>query len=430
MEQSKGSFKGLLPLIIFLIIYMGGSLYYGDFYGIPILIPFIIAAIVSLFIGKNQSIDEKLSVFCKGVGNENIIMMILIFILSGAFAELAKDMGAIDATVSLGMRFIPSNLIVAGMFIVSCIIALAIGTSMGTIVSLVPIGVEIASKTSLSLPLIVGAVVGGAMFGDNLSMISDTTIAATKTQGCNLKDKFKINFKVVILPAIITAIIFIMISPSNISYTLESNGGEIVKVMPYLLILIGALSGLNVIVLLTLSIFVCGLISLGFGYLDLYNIIQSLYKGIMGMGEIIIISLIIGGIVEMVKYHGGIDFILNLIKSKVKTKRGAELGIGGLVSLVDICTANNTIAIITVGPIAKDISNKFNLDPKRVAGILDMFACVFQGIIPYGAQLLSASALAKISSFEIMKYLYYPYIMGIFAIAYIVIIPSYKRKTE
>ena len=430
MEQSKGSFKGLLPLIIFLIIYMGGSLYYGDFYGIPILIPFIIAAIVSLFIGKNQSIDEKLSVFCKGVGNENIIMMILIFILSGAFAELAKDMGAIDATVSLGMRFIPSNLMVAGMFIVSCIIALAIGTSMGTIVSLVPIGVEIASKTSISLPLIVGAVVGGAMFGDNLSMISDTTIAATKTQGCELKDKFKINFKVVILPAIITAIIFIMISPSNISYVLESNGGEIVKVMPYLLILIGALSGLNVIVLLTLSIFICGLISLCFGYLDIYNIIQSLYKGIMGMGEIIIISLIIGGIVEMVKYHGGIDFILNLIKSKVKTKRGAELGIAGLVSLVDICTANNTIAIITVGPIAKDISNKFNLDPKRVAGILDMFSCVFQGIIPYGAQLLSASALAKISSFEIMKYLYYPYIMGIFAIAYIIFIPSFKSKTE
>lgn len=299
---------------------------------------------------------------------------------------------------------------------------------MGTIVAMVPIAMGIGSHTGIPVALVVGAVVGGAMFGDNLSMISDTTIAATKTQGCEMKDKFRMNFIIVLPAAILTALIFMFISRGNNFHVTESYTYNVIKVIPYLGVLLGALMGVNVILVLTGGILLSAVIGIWQGAFSLVGFMQASAKGMQGMFELIIISLLIGGMVELIKNNGGIDFILNAITSKVKSKKGAELGIALLVSLVDICTANNTIAIVTVGPIAKDISDEFNLEPKRVAGILDMFSCVFQGIIPYGAQMLSAATLAKLSPFSIMKYLYYPYLMGICALIAIVMIPSIKER--
>lgn len=427
-EQKKGSLLALLPLLVFVIIFIGISVVLKDFYAMPVIVPFFIAALTALFMNSKVNLNEKLEAFCKGAGEVNIILMCMIFLLAGAFAETAKAMGAVESTVNLGLSLLPRNILVAGVFVISCFIAISIGTSMGTIVSMVPIAMGIGSHTGIPVALVVGAVVGGAMFGDNLSMISDTTIAATKTQGCEMKDKFRMNFIIVLPAAILTAIIFMLISKGNNFQVAESYSYNVVKVIPYLGVLAGALAGVNVILVLTAGIFLSGAIGLSQGAFTLVGFLQASAKGMQGMFELIIISLLIGGMVELIKNNGGIDFILNLITSKVKSKKGAELGIALLVSLVDICTANNTIAIVTVGPIAKDISQEFDLEPKRVAGILDMFSCVFQGIIPYGAQMLSAATLAKLSPFSIMKYLYYPYLMGICALIAIIIVPGIKEK--
>lgn len=427
-KQKKGSFLALLPLLVFVVIFIGVSVVLKDFYAMPVVVPFLIAALTALFMNSKVNFNEKLDIFCKGAGEGNIILMCLIFLLAGAFAESAKAMGAVESTVNLGLSLLPSNILVAGVFVISCFIAISIGTSMGTIVAMVPIAMGIGSHTGIPVALVVGAVVGGAMFGDNLSMISDTTIAATKTQGCEMKDKFRMNFIIVLPAAILTALIFMFISRGNNFHVTESYTYNVIKVIPYLGVLLGALMGVNVILVLTGGILLSAVIGIWQGAFSLVGFMQASAKGMQGMFELIIISLLIGGMVELIKNNGGIDFILNVITSKVKSKKGAELGIALLVSLVDICTANNTIAIVTVGPIAKDISDEFNLEPKRVAGILDMFSCVFQGIIPYGAQMLSAATLAKLSPFSIMKYLYYPYLMGICALIAIVMIPSIKER--
>lgn len=427
-KQKKGSFLALLPLLVFVVIFIGVSVVLKDFYAMPVVVPFLIAALTALFMNSKVNFNEKLDIFCKGAGESNIILMCLIFLLAGAFAESAKAMGAVESTVNLGLSLLSSNILVAGVFVISCFIAISIGTSMGTIVAMVPIAMGIGSHTGIPVALVVGAVVGGAMFGDNLSMISDTTIAATKTQGCEMKDKFRMNFIIVLPAAILTALIFMFISRGNNFHVTESYTYNVIKVIPYLGVLLGALMGVNVILVLTGGILLSAGIGIWQGAFSLVGFMQASAKGMQGMFELIIISLLIGGMVELIKNNGGIDFILNVITSKVKSKKGAELGIALLVSLVDICTANNTIAIVTVGPIAKDISDEFNLEPKRVAGILDMFSCVFQGIIPYGAQMLSAATLAKLSPFSIMKYLYYPYLMGICALIAIVMIPSIKER--
>lgn len=342
--------------------------------------------------------------------------MIIIFILAGAFAQVAKDMGAVDSTVNLGLSLLPSSLLIPGIFVIGCFIALSIGTSMGTIVALVPIAVGIADKTGIATALAVGAVVSGAMFGDNLSIISDTTISATRTQGCEMKDKFKMNFKIVLPAAIITAVIFMLLTKNSAVVNLEVLEFNLFKILPYIIVIVTALLGVNVIVVLLLGILSSGVIGFIFGSFDIIGLFNSISSGISAMSELIIISILIAGTIEIIKFNGGIDFILNKGLKNFKSKRGAEYGIAMLVSLVDICTANNTVAIVTVGPIAKDISNEFDLEPKRVAGILDMFSCVFQGIIPYGAQLISAAGLAALSPFAIMKFLFYPYLMGICAI--------------
>ncbi|MDK0651071.1 Na+/H+ antiporter NhaC family protein [Clostridium perfringens] len=417
--MKKGKFSALLPLIIFVSIYLGTSLVMKDFYSVSVLVPGIIAVLFGIFTNRKRGLEKNIEIFCKGAGNSNIILMCLIFILAGAFAEVAKNMGAVESTVNLGLTILPKNILVAGIFIISSFIAISLGTSMGTIAAIVPIAMGISDKTNIALPLIVGAVVGGAMFGDNLSMISDTTIAATKTQGCEMKDKFKINFKV-ILPAAILVIVIYTFLGSGANTSVGQYDYNFIKIIPYLGILIAALMGANVIAILSGGIVLAGAIGFFTGSLDLKTFFTSISTGIGGMSEIILISIIIGGIVEIIKENGGIDYVLNLVTKRINGKKGAEFGIGLLVSLVDACTANNTIAIVTVGPLAKDISDEYNLDSKRIAGILDMFSCAVQGIIPYGAQLMSAAALTGLSSFEIMKFLFYPYLMGISAIAFIV----------
>ncbi|MDY6011693.1 Na+/H+ antiporter NhaC family protein [Clostridium sp.] len=430
MKKGKeGNWWALLPLLVFVLVYVGIAFITKDFYSVSVIIPFLIASVVALVMNTKVSFEEKLNIFCKGAGDSNIILMILIFILAGAFAQVAKSMGAVDSTVNLGLSVLPPNLLVTGIFIVACFIALSVGTSMGTIVALVPIALGVSEKTGIAVALVVGAVVSGAMFGDNLSIISDTTIAATKTQGCEMRDKFKMNFKIVLPAAIITAIIFMIITSGTESVNLGSYDYNLIKIVPYIGVLVAALAGVNVIFVLASGIVLAGIIGIATGSFDIIGLFTGMADGITGMSELIIISLLIAGMVSLIKFNGGIEFILHKGLKNFKTKRGAELGIGALVSLVDICTANNTIAIVTVGPIAKDISDEFDLEPKRVAGIMDMFACAFQGIIPYGAQLISAASLAAISPIQIMQYLFYPYLMGISVVIAIIFYWS-RRKEE
>lgn len=414
--KNKGNGLALLPLGVFILVYLGGAMLAKDFYAISIIVPFLAAALTALLMNRKESFNDKIEIFCKGAGNSNILLMVLIFILAGSFAQVAKEMGAVDSTVNLGLSLLPSRLLIPGMFIIGCFISLSIGTSMGTIVALVPIAVGIADKTGIAVALAVGAVVSGAMFGDNLSIISDTTIAATRTQGCEMKDKFKMNFRIVLPAAILTAVVFMVLTRNASAISLDALDFNLFQILPYIIVIATALLGVNVIIVLLLGILSSGLIGFIFGSFDILGFFNSISTGISGMSELIIISILIAGTIEIIKHNGGIDFILNKGLRSFKSKRGAEYGIATLVSLVDICTANNTVAIVTVGPIAKDISNEFDLEPKRVAGIMDMFSCVFQGIIPYGAQLISAAGLAAISPFSIMKYLFYPYLMGICAI--------------
>lgn len=414
--NNKGNGFALIPLGVFLAVYLGSSIIAKDFYAVSVLVPFLAAALTALLMNRKEKFENKIEIFCKGAGNTNILLMILIFILAGAFAQVAKDMGAVDSTVNLGLSLLPSSLLIPGIFIIACFIAVSIGTSMGTIVALIPIAVGIASKIGVETALSVGAVVSGAMFGDNLSIISDTTIAATRTQGCEMKDKFKMNFIIVLPAAILTTLIFMFLAKGSSMVDLGSLDFNLFKILPYIIVIITALLGVNVIIVLLLGILSSGLIGFVLGSFNILGFFNSISNGIAGMSELIIISLLIAGTIEIIKFNGGIDFILSKGIKNFKSKRGAEYGIATLVSLVDVCTANNTVAIVTVGPIAKDISDKFELEPKRVAGILDMFSCVFQGIIPYGAQLISAAGLAAISPFAIMKFLFYPYLMGICAI--------------
>ncbi|MBX7410097.1 Na+/H+ antiporter NhaC family protein [Clostridium chauvoei] len=414
--KSKSSILSLLPLGVFIAVYLGISIIAKDFYAVSVIVPFLAAALTAIIINRKEKFESKVEIFCKGAGNSNILLMVLIFILAGAFAQTAKDMGAVDSTVNLGLSLLPSSLLIPGIFIIACFIALSVGTSMGTIVALVPIAVGIADRTGITTALAVGAVVSGAMFGDNLSIISDTTIAATRTQGCEMKDKFKMNFRIVLPAAIMTAfILWFLTKDANIT-NVETVEYTFIKILPYIAVITSALVGVNVILVLLGGILISGIIGLFYGSFDLLGLFGSISNGIGGMSELIIISLLIAGTIELIRYNGGIDFILHKGLKNFKSKRGAEFGIATLVSLVDICTANNTVAIVTVGPIAKNISDEFDLEPKRVAGIMDMFSCAFQGIIPYGAQLISAAGLATLSPFAIMKYLFYPYLMGVCAI--------------
>jgi Na+/H+ antiporter NhaC len=415
----------LIPLVVFLVVYLVVSIIAGDFYKMPITVAFVVASVVAIILSKGGKLNNRIEQFCRGAANSNIMLMVLIFILAGAFAQTTKIMGAVDATVNLTMSVLPGNLLAAGIFIAACFISISIGTSVGTIVALAPVAVGIATKTSLPEALMLGVVVSGAMFGDNLSFISDTTIVATRTQGCQMSDKFKVNIHIALPIAVITGIVYIITGHgANMGYAPEEI--EWVKVMPYLAVLVTAVLGVNVMVVLFMGILISGIVGLFSGSFDIWGWNAAMGEGISSMGELIIVTLLAGGMLEMIRYNGGIDWIILQLTSHIRSSKGAEMSIAGLVGFADLCTANNTIALIMSGPIAKDIADKFRVDPRRSASILDIFSCVVQGVIPYGAQLLIAAGLSTVSPIEIMQYLYYPYLLGIgtlLAIAF-----NYPRK--
>lgn len=425
--ENKGRAIALLPIGVFLVIFLGSGIVTGDFYAMPAIVAFLIALAVAFMQNKQLSFAEKLSVISKGVGDENIITMSLIFLCAGGFSGAVTAAGGVESTVNFGLSVLPSNVAVAGLFVIGCFISVSMGTSMGTIAALAPIAVGISEKTGYEMAICIGAVVCGAMFGDNLSMISDTTIAAVKTQGCEMKDKFKANFLIVLPAAVITIIIFFMITRNGSYEITEALTYNLWQVVPYVLVLVGALIGINVFIMLISGTILSLIVGVATGTLAASEMFSVIGEGVTGMYDITVISIVVACIVSLVKEYGGIQFILNLIKSGISGRRGGELGIAGLSLLVDACTANNTVAIVMAGPIAKEICEEFDIDPKRSASLLDIFTSVGQGLIPYGAQLLSAATLTALTPFEIIPYLYYPILMAISAICFILFRKERKR---
>ncbi|MBP3715841.1 MAG: Na+/H+ antiporter NhaC family protein [Phocaeicola sp.] len=405
----------LSPLMVFLCLYLATSIIMNDFYKVPLTVAFLISSVYAICITKGLPLNERLMQYSRGASNSNIMIMIWIFILAGGFAQTAKDIGAIDATVNLTLMCLPDNLLLGGIFIAACFISMSVGTSVGTIVALVPVVAGIADKTEINLAFLTAIVVGGAFFGDNLSMISDTTIAATRTQGCAMKDKFRVNLMIA-LPAAIIVLLFYIFKGFDLSVSHEIQSVEWIKVIPYLIVLGTSIMGINVSLVLVLGILSTGIIGLLTGTITIFDWFSSMGNGILGMGELIIVTLMAGGMLELVKYNGGVDYIIHQLTKRVSYKRGGELGIAALVSIANLCTANNTIAIITVGPLAHDIAERFGIDKRKSASILDTFSCVVQGMIPYGAQLLLAAKLTEVSPIFIIKYLYYPMILFIVAL--------------
>ena len=428
-NKRKGGWWALSPLAVFLCLYLVTSLIVNDFYKVPITVAFLLSSCYAIALTRGLSLEKRVYQFSVGASNKNIILMIWIFILAGAFAQSAKQMGAIDATVNLTLSILPDNLLLAGIFIAACFISLSIGTSVGTIVALTPVAIGLAEKTGIDLPYMVAIVVGGSFFGDNLSFISDTTIASTKTQDCVMRDKFRVNFMIVV-PAALGVLCIYIFQGLSISAPAQTQAIEWIKVIPYLIVLGTAVAGVNVMLVLLMGILSTGIIGIITSGTDIstafFDWFGAMGTGITGMGELIIITLLAGGMLETIRYNGGIDFIISRLTRHVKGKRGAELSIAALVSIANLCTANNTIAIITTGPIAKDIAQRFHLDRRKTASILDTFSCLIQGIIPYGAQLLIAAGLAGISPISIIGSLYYPFTMGICAL--LAILVRYPRK--
>ena len=405
---------------VFLCLYLVTSIIVNDFYKVPITVAFLVASIYAVATTKGLSLNDRIIQYSAGAANKNIMMMIWIFILAGAFAQSAKAMGAIDATVNLTLHLLPDSLLLAGVFLASCFISLSIGTSVGTIVALVPVAVGIAAKTDVGIPFMTALVIGGAFFGDNLSFISDTTIAATRTQGCQMKDKFKMNM-LIALPAAVLVFAYYIFYGSNVETITPAANIEWGKVIPYIIVLVTAVAGVNVMLVLLLGIISTGITGMAYGAFDFFGWFGSMGQGITGMGELIIITLMAGGMLELIRFNGGVDYILHKLTKKVSGKRGAEFSIAALVSLANMCTANNTIAIITVGPLAAEIADEYRIDKRRSASILDIFSCVIQGIIPYGAQMLIAAELASVSPLNIMEFLYYPIVLCVFAILSIIL---------
>lgn len=419
MGTERGNGAALLPIGVFLVIFLGSGIITGDFYAMPAIVAFLIALMIAFLQNRRLSFEEKISVISKGVGDENIITMSLIFLSAGAFSGAVTAAGGVESTVNLGLSILPAKVAVVGLFVIGCFISVSMGTSMGTIAALAPIAVGISEKTGFSLAVCIGAVVCGAMFGDNLSMISDTTIAAVKTQGCQMKDKFRENFFIVLPAAIITIVIFFFITRNGDFKLTEELSYNIWRVIPYVLVLVGALIGINVFLVLISGTVISLIVGVATGSLAVGDMFSAVGEGITGMYDITVISIVVACIVSLVKEFGGIQFILNLIKKSIKGQKGGEIGIAGLSLLVDMCTANNTVAIVMAGPIAKEISDEFEISSRRSASLLDIFTSVGQGMIPYGAQLLSAASLTGLTPFAIMPYLFYPILMAISAVGFI-----------
>ena len=411
----KKGIIALSPLVVFVVLYLVTSIIAGDFYKVPITVAFMAASMYAVLISGGATLHERIDIYSRGAAKGQMMLMIWIFILAGAFAHSAKVMGAIDATVNLALTLLPGNMLLAGLFLAACFISISVGTSVGTIVALTPIAAGVAQQTGTSVPLMTAVIVGGSFFGDNLSFISDTTIAATATQGCKLSDKFRVNSFIVVPAAIVILVVYFMMgtdiqSPQHIPEV------AYLKVVPYLVVLFTAIMGMNVMAVLSLGTIVTGVIGMAEGAFDIFGWFNAMGNGILGMGELIIITMMAGGLLEIIKHNGGIDFIIERLTRHVSTKRGAEMTVAGLVSFVNMCTANNTVAIITVGGIAKQIADRFGVDNRKCASILDTFSCTVQGIIPYGVQILMAAGLAQLNPISIMPYLYYPFAIGIAAL--------------
>ena len=425
-RHKKEGALSLLPFLIFIVIYLGAGIYFQihgvemAFYQFPSVTAMFIAVLSAFFMG-DETLQVKFGIFSRGAGNENVMTMLMIYILAGAFSAVAAAMGGRDATVNLGISFVPAQYLTAGIFIISAFMGTATGTSMGTIAAIVPIAAGISVKSGISEALMVAACVGGAMFGDNLSMISDTTIAATRTQGCELKDKFKMNFRIALPAAVLTIFLLLVIGQPSAAADLQELDYSLLKVFPYIAVLGLALLGANVFLVLTAGIFLAGFSGMASAELTVITFAQNIWNGFMGMGEAFFLALFCGGISEMIAYYGGIEWLISKLRKMIKGNKSAQLGIAALVSLTDCATANNTVAIIISGGVAKDISNEYGIDSRRSASLLDIFSCVFQGIIPYGAQLLTASALASkngtvINAMEIIPHMWYCWFLAIFGI--------------
>ena len=411
----KKGIIALSPIVVFILFYLVTSIVAGDFYKIPITVAFMVSSIYAIAVFTGKPLMHRIDSYSRGAATEQMMLMIWIFVLAGAFAHSAKQMGSIDATVNLALSLLPPQMIFAGMFLAACFISLSIGTSVGTIAALTPIAVGLAQETGADLAMMTAIIVGGSFFGDNLSFISDTTIMATQTQGCRLSDKFRVNAFIVMPAALVILVVYYFLGQDTIAPQ-QIPAVEWVKVIPYLTVLVTAVCGMNVMAVLTIGIVLCGIIGMFTGSFDIYGWFGAMGDGIMSMGELIIVTMMAGGMLELIKQQGGIDFIINMLTRRVSSKRGAELSIATLVSLVDVCTANNTVAILTVGDIAKQIGDRYGVDNKKCASILDTFSCTVQGLIPYGAQLLIAAGLASVNPVAILPYLYYPFALGIVAI--------------
>jgi Na+/H+ antiporter NhaC len=416
--------KALSPLLVFLILYLATSIIAQDFYAVPIAVAFLFSSIYALLTLKG-TMTERIKIFAKGSGNSTMVLMLAIFILAGAFAASAKTMGAVDATVNLALKYLPEQTILPGIFLASCFISLIIGTSCGTIAALTPLAVGIAQQSGISTPLMVGLVVGGTYFGDNLSFISDTTIVATQTQGCRMKDKFRTNIRIVAPVALLMLIIYFFLGKqaTTLTHINEVNFG---LVLPYLAVVILASCGMNVLLTLSIGTLLTGIIGIVFNSYSIFGWLAAMNEGMMGMSELIIVTILAGGMFEVIRHNGGIDLIIKALTKRIKGQKGGELSIAALTCLVNVCTANNTVAIITTGPIAKDIAKRLHIDPRRSASILDTASCFTQGILPYGAQVLIAAGLSDVNPIAIISHLYYPMLIGIALLLAI----CFRHRTE
>lgn len=424
-DRKKGNAWALLPLVLFIALFLGVGTITGDFTSMPLNVAITITVIVALIMNRKEKFVDKVEIFTKGAGHSNIILMVFIFILAGAFSTTTEKMGGVTSTVNLGLSLIPQNLIIVGLFIICMFVSISMGTSVGTVAAIAPVGFGFAQATDISAALAMGTVVGGAMFGDNLSMISDTTIAAVRTQKTKMSDKFKVNFWIVLPGAILTIIVLFFLTNGVTVDHSKSYDYNLVKVIPYVLVLILAVIGVNVIIVLIGGTLLSGMIGLIDGSFGWQGLLKAVSEGLMSMEDIAIIALLIGGLVGIIQHNGGVDWLLNFVRSRVKSKRGAEFGIAGLVSATDIATANNTISIIMAGPLAKNIADEYDVDPRKSASLLDIFAGCFQGFLPYSPQVIAAAAVASISPFSVMPYCIYSIMLGVCGV--IAIILRYPR---
>ncbi|WP_068672192.1 Na+/H+ antiporter NhaC family protein [Oceanobacillus sp. Castelsardo] len=423
--MKKGNPWALIPFVVFLILFIGSGIIAGDFYAFPVIVAIAISGAVALAMNQKEPFAKKVDIFCQGAGNVNVMLMVVIFLLAGAFSEAAKGMGSVDSTVNFALSIIPQNLLVVGLFIIAGFISLSMGTSVGTIVALAPVGIGISEQTNLSMALVMAAIIGGSMFGDNLSFISDTTITAVRSQGAQMKDKFKVNFWIVLPAAIVTCIILGAITMGETAQV-EHLSYNWVKILPYVLVIIFALAGMNVFLVLASGIVLAGAVGLADGSYSIMSFLQKIGEGMVGMYEMAFLAILIAGMVEVIKFNGGIDYLLHLVTRRIKSKKGAEFSIAGLVGLTDLSTANNTIAILIAGPLAKNIADQYEIEPRKSASLLDIFSCAIQGLLPYGAQFLAAASVAGISPVNILQYSFYPILIGICGI--IAILIGYPTK--